>query len=84
MGRNTHPAHANGEFHNRDIASSPTEPGDGSNSPAQSSLVLGIVAVVIQLLGWGVWFVEVQRSNGHGTSACGLQDSIQGSVPRGS
>jgi hypothetical protein len=55
MERNTHPADANGEFHNRDGTPSPMEPNEASNQPATTSLVLGILAVVIQLLAWGVW-----------------------------
>lgn len=31
--------------------------GDPSNGPATTSLVLGILAFVIQLLAWGVWFI---------------------------
>jgi hypothetical protein len=31
--------------------------GDLSNGPATTSLVLGILAVVIQLLAWGVWII---------------------------
>ena len=31
--------------------------GDLSNGPATTSLVLGILAFVIQLLAWGVWFI---------------------------
>ena len=31
--------------------------GDLSNGPATTSLVLGILAVVIQLVAWGVWFM---------------------------
>jgi hypothetical protein len=42
---------------NRDGTPSPTEPDEASNHPATWSLVLGILAFVIQLLAWGVWFM---------------------------
>ena len=45
------------KFDNRDGTPSSTEPNEASNQPATTSLVLGILAVVIQLVAWGVWFM---------------------------
>ena len=57
MGRNTHPSDASGELDNRVGTTSPSEPDQAWNQPATTSLVLGILAVVIQLVPWGVWIM---------------------------
>ena len=41
------------KFDNRDGTPSSTEPNEASNQPATRSLVLGILALLIQLLAWG-------------------------------
>jgi hypothetical protein len=57
MERNTHPSNASGELDNR-VRTSPSEPDEPWNQPATTSLVLGIVAFVIQLVAWGLTFLE--------------------------
>jgi hypothetical protein len=51
--RNTHPSDASGELDNRVGTPSPSELDEAWNQPATTSLVLGIVAFVIQLVAWG-------------------------------
>jgi hypothetical protein len=58
MERNTHPSDTSGELDNRVGTPSPSEPDEAWNQPATTSLVLGIVAFVIQLMAWGLTFVE--------------------------
>jgi hypothetical protein len=58
MERNTHPSDASGELDNRVRTPSPSEPDEAWNQPATTSLVLGIVAFVIQLVAWGLTFLE--------------------------
>ena len=54
MERNTHPSDASGELHNRVSTRSPRGPDEASNRLATTSLVLGIVAFLIQLVAWGL------------------------------
>lgn len=37
--------------------------GDLSNGPAKTSLVLGILAFMIQLLAWGDWFIRDRQQD---------------------
>ncbi len=63
MDANARSGGASGELQHPDSAAIPTEPDEASNPSAITSLVLGILALMIQLLAWGVWFIRSSQAD---------------------